>query len=448
MTKKLLIWVLTMAVTLGTMTVALADDSVATPSDMYEYEENDGHVHWVKCAAPDVCIWCGATVSTTRMTHEYKAYPFSETHHQVRCALCGEVEGMIEHTAYCDAPDKCGVCGETGIVIKSVNHDEALAYDADNHYWQCIRCKEITSRKQAHYATCYVKDGTCERCGAPFNGPVWHSHGTNVAGHDATYHWFKCEWCGKDIREKHYILNYYWYEHEDDSGLLCGGCGEPFDPAAVGAGQTSRKPASGSVGSGSVSAVNGFTAGSRAIPKTAETMTVAALHGNTEGLPMALIYAPKSGKATLREKASADARALLTLKDGAVVTVLSEGHRYTQVRVGDQVGYVLNGVLEPIDPWQLPMGEGMLVYPTTGGRGTTTINVRGEATNQSCKIDEWVTGAMVTVWSVTDKGDWYEVELDGVRGYVYADFLNITETYDFSEAEETETTETDVVEEA
>lgn len=425
MTKRLWALILALAVAMAAVP-ALAAGSVATPTDVYEREENDGHAHWAKCSAPNVCIWCGAKVSATNLTHEYENYPYSETHHQTRCAFCGEVKGLIEHTAYCDAPGKCGLCGEAGVVIKSVNHDEVMAYDADSHFWQCTRCGKATSSKQAHYAGCHEEAGKCERCGAPFNGPVQHFHGSNVARYDAVYHWFKCFWCGEDIQEKHYVQSYYWYEHEgqEPDTALCGGCGLEIRLSLPG---TSNKASSNGVSQVS----------SPSVPLTGGEVTAATLHGNAEGLPMALVYAPRTGKATLREKASADARALRTLKDGTVVIVLEKGHRFTQVRVDGQVGYVLTAALEPIDPHQSPLGEGMLTCPTTGGRSATTVNVRIEPSASAIVAEAWPTGTMVLIWSVTENGQWYEVEYEGLRAYVHADDLTMTARYG-EEAEETE----------
>lgn len=427
MTKKRWILMLALAVALLTMTAALADGAVTTPSDVYEREENDGHAHWVKCSAPDVCIWCGAKVSTTRQTHEYKSYPYNATHHQVRCAACGEVQGNVEHTAHCDAPNACGACGATGVVIKGVYHNEEMAHDASSHYMQCTRCGKITSTKQAHYALCDGVAGKCERCGASYHGALQHFAGKNAVGHDATYHWFTCEWCGASVREKHYAQHYDWYEYEDETGFTCKGCGIAFQQPASGA--AGKKP------SDNADTESSFDEDALPAAVIDGPMTAAALHGNTEGLPMALVYAPRTGKATLRATASTNGKELAQLPEGTIVIILGEEGRFTKVSVDERTGYILTDALKMLDPEQLPLGEGMLVYPTTGGRGTTTVNGRSDASSKARIITRWPTGTVVIIWSVSENGKWYEVEYDNMRLYISAEFLAVTQLYDYPEEE-------------
>lgn len=432
MMKKLL-WALMLALAVtALMAPALAEGKETTPSDMYEHEENDGHTHFVNCANPNVCYRCGAsvTVDSDHIDHRNTKYvPYNETSHRLQCTECGVVQAAFEdnHIANCDNAGVCHVCGWAG-KIDRIEHDERIVGDSAGHYMMCSRCGKISSR-QAHWANCDSKTGAgkCERCGEPFDGPVRHFRGKNAVRYDAVYHWFKCEGCGKEIQEKHYNGSYYWYEHEDAPNIACSGCGMTLRQASYG---TPGKTPSGS-------ADDPVAGDPPASPADGE-LTAAILHGNTEGLPMALVYAPRTGKATLRERASADSDALRTLKDGAVVIVLEKGNQFTQVRVDGQVGYIMTGALEWIDPDQHPLGEGMLIYPTTGGRGTTTVNVRCDPSTRALKIDQWVTGTTVLVWSVSDNGNWYEIEYDGVRGYVQAKYLSVTALYDDTETVETE----------
>lgn len=407
MTRKLLL-ILTIIMTL-TIAAALAENSATTPSDLYENKVDDGHRHFAYCTKPNVCYRCGATVTVDANHIEHpstKYVPYDATSHRPQCTACGVIEDVFEdnHIADCDNTGVCRVCGWTG-KIDRIAHDERIVGDATGHSMSCSRCGK-TSTKQAHYADCSTGAGKCERCGEPFDGPVQHFHGSNAVRYDAVYHWFKCLWCGKDIQEKHYAQNYYWYE--DDSDLNCGGCGMAF-----------RKTSSGTAGttsSGSAGEVSDSADGE---------MTAAALHGNTEGLPMALVYAPRTGKATLREKASEGGRALGTFRDGTVVIVLEKGHRFTQVRVNGQTGYILTAALEEIDPYQRPLGEGMLTYPGAEGR-TANVTGRIEPSATALVAEAWPAGTEVLIWSVTENGKWCEVEYEGLRAYVQAEYLTVT----------------------
>ena len=430
MMKKRFALFLALIMTL-TAVSALAAGSMATPSDLYEREENDGHAHFAYCTDPHVCYLCGAsvTVDANHTTHQNTEYvPYNATSHRLQCMDCGVVQETFEddHIAYCDNTGVCMVCGWAGKIAK-IAHDEHVVGDATGHHMVCSRCG-ATSSKQAHYAYCYTDAGICERCGEPFSGEARHFNSTKVDGYDAEYHWFKCIWCGKDIREAHYFEGYYWYEHEGEAAAerICGGCGVKVRISSTG------KPTIVSGGTGSVYDSTSDVVAADRVQAIREGRQ-ATWYGESD--PMALVYAPKTGKATLRAEASADSKALGTLKDGTIMVVLDKGYRFTQVRVGDQIGYILRGAVELLDEEQLPIGEGMLIYPTTGGRGTTTINVRCEPSTGAVKVDEWPTGTMVLVWSVSKNGNWYEVEYDGLRGYVQAQYLNMTTTYDFTPIE-------------
>ncbi|MBR6753115.1 MAG: SH3 domain-containing protein, partial [Clostridia bacterium] len=57
--------------------------------------------------------------------------------------------------------------------------------------------------------------------------------------------------------------------------------------------------------------------------------------------------------------------------------------------------------------------------------GSTTINVRNAASGDSAKIAEWETGTEVEVFG-QEKG-WYEIEHDGIHGFVMEKFLTLQE---------------------
>ena len=158
------------------------------------------------------------------------------------------------------------------------------------------------------------------------------------------------------------------------------------------------------------------------------------LHADEDGLPKAIIYAPRTGEASLRQKAAGNGKVIVKLKERTIVSIVNEGKRYTQVLVNGLTGYVINGALEKIDPEQEPLGEGVLTYDGRENAGTT-VNVRSEPSPKARKVNEWKTGMEVLVWSISEDEAWYEVECDGMRAYVQADYLTMTMYYGEEEEE-------------
>ena len=133
---------------------------------------------------------------------------------------------------------------------------------------------------------------------------------------------------------------------------------------------------------------------------------------------VAVIHAPKTGKCTLRAKASDSGKALQKCKAGTVVMVLETGAKWSKISYKDTVGYVLTGCLKWYDAET--EGTGLLSY---NGRttGSTTINVRNAPSGDSAKIAEWATGTKVEIFGL-EKG-WYEIEYKGIHGFVMEKFL-------------------------
>lgn len=159
------------------------------------------------------------------------------------------------------------------------------------------------------------------------------------------------------------------------------------------------------------------------------------LNVDESALPKAVIYAPRTGEASLRQKAAGNGKVIEKLKERTIVSIVKEGKRFTQVLVNGLTGYIINGALQMIDPEQEPIGEGVLTYEGRENAGTT-VNVRSEPSGKARKVNEWKTGTTVIVWSLSEDEGWYEVEYDGMRAYVQADFLTMTEIYGEEEPEE------------
>ena len=141
-----------------------------------------------------------------------------------------------------------------------------------------------------------------------------------------------------------------------------------------------------------------------------------------EGKETGVIYAPNTGKASLRSKASSSGTVLRKCKAGTVVTVLDWGNNYCKINYKGSVGYVLTDCLLFPSADQEVLGTAQLSY---NGRttGSTTINVRNAADGDSAKVAEWATGTEVEVFSLQD--GWYEIEHDGIHGFVMERYLTM-----------------------
>ena len=159
-------------------------------------------------------------------------------------------------------------------------------------------------------------------------------------------------------------------------------------------------------------------------------------------LDNALVYAPRTGQASLREKASTKGKVIEKYNDGTIVGVVEKGKSFTYVLVNGKAGYILNSALEFLDPEQKPIGEGVISYngKTTGKR---TINVRCDGGSKARKIDAWRVGTEVVIWSIIeDKStNWYEIEANNARLYIEEKYVTVTELYEDEEEEADEAAE-------
>lgn len=140
---------------------------------------------------------------------------------------------------------------------------------------------------------------------------------------------------------------------------------------------------------------------------------------------IAVVYAPNTGKASLRKKASTSADVLKKCKAGTIVAVLEYGKKFCKINYNGATGYILTSCLQFISPDEQPTSTGTLTYKGKA-TGSTTINVRNDADGDSAKITEWRTGTEVLIFSYED--GWYEIEANGMRGFVMDDFITISES--------------------
>ena len=130
---------------------------------------------------------------------------------------------------------------------------------------------------------------------------------------------------------------------------------------------------------------------------------------------IAVIYAPSTGKCTMREEASKKSKIIMTCKAGRVVTVLRVGDVYTRIVYDGVEGLVLNSCLKFYEtPDEDTFTTGLL---SAKGKTNTTATVSVyQLTKSRRRLDKIRVGAYL---AVMDKvGEWYEVDVNGWHGFV------------------------------
>ena len=147
------------------------------------------------------------------------------------------------------------------------------------------------------------------------------------------------------------------------------------------------------------------------------------LHWETEADDdhrLAIIYAPKTGKATLRASASNKAKSLGQCEAGRIVVVLKVGKTYTRILYEGKEGCVLTSALT----FSGAVPEDGFTTATLSYKGRTdssaTISVY-TAKNANRKIKQWRVGNEVVV--LAESGSWSEIEIDGWHGWVKSAYL-------------------------
>lgn len=134
---------------------------------------------------------------------------------------------------------------------------------------------------------------------------------------------------------------------------------------------------------------------------------------------LALIYAPRTGKVTMRATASSKGKSLGQVEAGTLVGVVEQGDNFSKVIVNHKAVYVLTSCLDYANAIQTEApGRGVIQLPS-GKSGT--VRVRTQPDGSSAEITKWNTGLGVDI--ISDAGDWYEVEVNGLRGYVLAEYV-------------------------
>ena len=136
---------------------------------------------------------------------------------------------------------------------------------------------------------------------------------------------------------------------------------------------------------------------------------------------LAVIYAPRTGKCTLRASASSNAKALAQCEAGRIVIVLRVGEVYTRILYNGQEGLVLNSTLQFYGAAaEEDYTVGTLIYK---GRtdSSATISIYTEAST-SRRIDQYRVGNDIVVFG--ESGSFSEAEIDGWHGFVKTEYID------------------------
>lgn len=157
---------------------------------------------------------------------------------------------------------------------------------------------------------------------------------------------------------------------------------------------------------------------------TVPTQALTFAEGVKDEHRIAAIYAPKTGKGTLRKAANEKSAKLKTCKAGVLVYVLEYRWDWTKICYDGQVGYIKTAVLTFPGERTETLGEGVASYQRKA-TGRTTVPVRNRKANDAAIVTKLRTATAVTVLSFD--GIWYEIEHDGWYGFLHKNYFTYGE---------------------
>ncbi len=136
---------------------------------------------------------------------------------------------------------------------------------------------------------------------------------------------------------------------------------------------------------------------------------------------LAMIYAPKTGKCTLRATASSKGKALGQCDAGRIVLVLRVGDNYSRILYDGKEGLVLNSTLEflPIVPVDEIETATLIYKGSTTSSATISVYT---STKADRRVDQWRVGNEVVTFG--ERGSFTEVEIGGWHGFVRTQYLD------------------------
>ena len=138
------------------------------------------------------------------------------------------------------------------------------------------------------------------------------------------------------------------------------------------------------------------------------------------------IYAPNTGRCTLRSDPSDNSRALMQCKTGVIVTILESDQWHTKVDYQGIQGYVINGCVSMYSFRDRIAGRGVL-HLRGNTDGKSLINIRSAARKDAAIVAKWPTGMETLVFDAQNSSyvpeGWVEIEAEGLHGYVMTEYI-------------------------
>lgn len=170
----------------------------------------DRDLHCATCEEPNKCMICGmegiyGEYVEHSIDYSTDEYIIREDGHYKLCTKCGREVFFAEHLASCKDPYKCYICGSTGVEIKFVLHDQRMTMNDNSYHWDvCADCgEEIPYTRVKHSAKCDSPD-TCYICGATGVIASIEHHYSSKYEYDNLKHWRECELCHQRLYGTHY----------------------------------------------------------------------------------------------------------------------------------------------------------------------------------------------------------------------------------------------------
>lgn len=136
-----------------------------------------------------------------------------------------------------------------------------------------------------------------------------------------------------------------------------------------------------------------------------------------------VVYAPRSGEATIRTEEGSQAAVSEKGKTGCLVAVLQyDGGTYTKIRYNGEEGYIRTDCLIFFSGEEAAIGTGT-IHIKGATDGDKTVTMRASQSTAQAKVTTLPTGTVVTVFEKDD--DWYAIEYDGWYGYIQAQNLEM-----------------------
>lgn len=142
---------------------------------------------------------------------------------------------------------------------------------------------------------------------------------------------------------------------------------------------------------------------------------------------LAVVKAHKSGKASLREKASTKAKVISKVTTNRIVLVMEKGKKFTKVLCDGKVGYIINTALTYYPVGGIAEGEAEPQPGWVSFRGRlksgNTVNIRQNGKNGSRILTDFVAGTPIMVFSQDKK--WTEIDVGGYRAYILNEYVTL-----------------------